>query len=101
MTEDATITDILKRLDSLEQVVAAMTSSQTDTKEPPLPPKLSRKFEGEKIDIRARIDSVLYSLLTSDAHKQSGGNISRQLDTILWRYYGQPKLSFELKAGDG
>lgn len=100
MTDDATIMSILDRLTALEQTVAKITVFSRDQKEPPLPPKTSRKFEGEKADIRARVDSVLFNLLNLDAHRQSGGNLSRQLDIVLWRYYGKPKLSWEIKDID-
>jgi hypothetical protein len=63
--------------------------------EPAMAPKYSRKFTGFKDDVRARIDRTLFKLLIADAKAQSGGNVSRQLDIILWRYYGKPKLSFE------
>jgi hypothetical protein len=64
---------------------------------PPMPEKDKRKFKGFKDDIRARVDRELYKCLKADAGVQSGGNISAQLDKILWNHYGQIKLSFEVK----
>ena len=100
LKDDETIMDILQRLEALEQTVAKITVWSRDSQEPPLPPKTSRKFEGSKTDIRVRIDSVLFNLLNLDSHRTSAGNLSRTLDIILWRYYGKPKLSWELDKLD-
>ena len=102
MTDDlaTTIDDVVRRLDAVEKTLARITIFSRDAAEPPLPPKTSRKQQGEKIDIRARVDGVLYNLLSLDARRQSGGNLSRQLDIVLWRYYGKPKLTWELDQID-
>ena len=88
----------------LEQITGATAGLKTfhdaADEEPPMPQKDSRKFTGFKKDVRARIDGTLFELLTVDAKAQSGGNVSRQLDIILWRYYGKPKLSFETDESD-
>jgi len=65
---------------------------------PPSPPKISRKFAGSKGDIRARIDRSLYNLLIAEAMADCGGNVSKMLDIILWRYYKKPKMSWEGKG---
>ena len=65
---------------------------------PPLPPKegpKGKRLKGEKKDIRALIDAVLWERLMQDCRDKHGNNISRTLDVILWRYFGKPKLSFE------
>ena len=81
---------------------AAMEASgprmSLDKEAPPLPPKggeYGRKFEGQKDDLRARIDSVLFRLLDRECNRDFNGNMSRCMDAVLWRYFGKPKLSFE------
>ncbi len=77
---------------------AYRADASCDNAVPPLPPKggeFGRKFKGEKSDVRARIDSVLFRLLSRECGREFNGNMSRCLDAILWRYYGKPKLSFE------
>ncbi len=65
-----------------------------DRDEPPLPPKKGKKFLGEKRDIRGRIDANLWDMFQRECIKYNG-NVSKTLDTILWRYFGKPRLSFE------
>lgn len=65
-----------------------------DRDEPPLPPKKGKKFLGEKRDIRGRIDANLWELFQKECTEHNG-NVSKTLDTILWRYFGKPRLSFE------
>ena len=65
-----------------------------DLDEPPLPPKSGKKYLGEKRDIRGRIDANLWELFQQECRKYNG-NVSKTLDTILWRYFGKPRLSFE------
>ncbi len=85
------------------KIQAALEAEQVDVKpvkhdDPPLPPKVGKagkKFAGTKMDLRARIDAVLQTLLEADCTRNYRGNMSRCLDAILWRYYGKPKLSFE------
>ena len=86
------------RIAEVVGLIAALRDKSGSRDElPPTPPKTSRKYQGEKIDIRARIDKSLFDLLDADAESTSGGNISRQLDIILWQYYNRPKLSWEDK----
>jgi hypothetical protein len=65
---------------------------------PPLPPKIGpagKRYAGDKADIRARVDMKLFKLLEDEAKIYFGGNVSRALDAVLWRYYQKPCLSFE------
>jgi len=83
-----------------EKIQAAIGSrpaqiSIDERTDPPLPPKTGKKFLGSKGDLRVRIDSNLLSLLESDCNRHYNGNMSRCLDALLWRYYGQPSLSFQ------
>jgi hypothetical protein len=83
-----------------EKIQAALGRRPSDmtageANDPPLPPKTGKKSAGAKWDLRVRIDSNLLDLLESDCQRRYNGNMSRCLDAILWRYYGQPALSFE------
>jgi|GEM_PF-3325111 len=46
-------------------------------------------------NLNANVDKVLYDLVRQEAEKHHGGTNTRALETILWRYYGKPRLSFE------
>jgi hypothetical protein len=70
------------------------TPEDSERDEPPLPPRKGKKFLGEKKDLRGRIDTNLWELFHQECNKYNG-NVSQTLDTILWRYFGKPKLSFE------
>ena len=49
---------------------------------------------GEKGHISVRVDQSLLELFERECRKY-GGNASRTMDVILWRYFGKPTLSFE------
>jgi hypothetical protein len=104
---DRRLAEIEERI--MQRVAAIETERQEPTaletvvdglEDPPLPPKTGKKQHGDKGDIRARIDSELLKLLDTECTARYGGNMSRTLDAILWRYYGRPRLSFELAAVD-
>ncbi|MGO8820151.1 MAG: hypothetical protein ACLQO6_02830 [Desulfomonilaceae bacterium] len=66
---------------------------------PPIAPRQPRgkALQGKKFDLRVRVDKNLANLLIKTAKKDYGGNISRALDVVLWRYFDRPKLTFEDK----
>jgi hypothetical protein len=70
-----------------------------DKERPPKPPKAGpygKKKLGERYDLRARLDKVLFDLLDQEANRDFTSNVSACLDYILWHRYGKPELSFEL-----
>jgi len=76
---------------------------QTDKSRPPKPKKTGphgKKLEGVKNDIRCRVDSELFKMLSDECDKNFSGNMSAALDSILWNYFGKPLLSFETKSDD-
>lgn len=78
--------------DFLQSKYGAVGSEDLD--EPPFPPREGKKLLGKKKDIRGSIDANLWNLFQEECKKYNG-NVSKTLDTILWRYFGKPKLSFE------
>jgi len=93
-TLEARLTDLI------DERMRAATSDKPVTVDnvalPPKPPKTRQKELGSKGDIRARIDSELLKRFEAECKRNFGGNASTALNAILWRYYGQPTLSFEL-----
>ena len=55
-----------------------------------------KALAGKVEHIHGNVDAELSRLLKEDM--KTLGNMSRTLTVILWRYYGKPKLSFELEA---
>jgi len=91
---------LTNRVNDLEQIVRGKRGRGSDDALPPLPKKLGKKFEGERKDIRCRIDGNLYPRLFDMAAKDFGGNVSRTLDVILWEYFDRPSLSFQPATTD-
>lgn len=91
---------IPERIEALEARVDVIESRLTGASNdrPPEPPKTGRKYEGEKFNLRVRIDANLFELLKIDAERHAGNNLSKMLDSILWQHYGKPRLSFEESA---
>ena len=74
-----------------------------DKTRPPKPKRTGphgKKLEGMKNDVRCRIDSELYKILSTECDSNFSGNMSAALDTILWNYFGKPLLSFEKESED-
>lgn len=93
------IRDLEKRLEKrIDERIAEISSSLTSlatTDEPPLPPRHGKRHLGGKGDIRVRVDGELLKLFQQETARYNG-NASRAMDVILWRYFGKPKLTFEL-----
>jgi len=63
--------------------------------DPPRPAREGKKFKDRETEyLRCLIDKKLYERVEKDAGHY-GGNISRTVDAILWRYYNRPRLSYE------
>jgi hypothetical protein len=65
---------------------------------PATPPKAGesgRKKLGERHDLRARVDKVIFENLDNYANTYFSSNVSAALDAILWNFFDKPKLSFE------
>jgi hypothetical protein len=75
-----------------------------DNKNRPPKPKRTgphgKKLEGMKNDVRCRIDSELYKILSTECDLNFSGNMSAALDSILWNYFGNPLLSFQKEPDD-
>ena len=66
---------------------------------PPKAPKAGlygKKKLGQRYDLRARMDKVIFDLLEQEADRDFTSNVSACLDYILWHRYGKPELSFQL-----
>ncbi len=96
--------EIMQYLNAMEERLVEMihgaakaepAEETTAVDEPPIPAKTGKKYQGSKKDLRVRIDERLMDLLEKEAKQNHGGNNSRALDVILWRYFGKPRLSFE------
>ena len=111
LLEEAIMTKVAARLDALE---ARLTTSLVNRirnfmetqnhsagssfkdEDPPVPQRLGRRYRPRKAYIHVKIDKNLFEILERESRANHEGNISRTLDAILWRYYGKPKLSFEI-----
>jgi len=66
---------------------------------PPKAPKagpFGKKKLGQRHDLRARMDKVIFDLLEQEADRDFTSNVSACLDYILWHRYGKPQMSFQL-----
>ena len=66
---------------------------------PPKAPKAGlygKKKLGQRYDLRARMDKVIFDLLEQEADRDFTSNVSACLDYILWHRYGKPQMSFQL-----
>jgi hypothetical protein len=101
-----------KDLEDLEERLMAMIDKKfqtafekrakvgkVDISKAPQPPKAGKRLLGDKKDIPGRIDMNLYKRLDQYRQDSHGGNWSAALDTILWNFFGRPKLSFEGHVG--
>lgn len=92
--------------DELIQIInsrAGNVSVDDNKNRPPKPKRTGphgKKLEGMKNDVRCRIDSELYKILSNECDLNFSGNMSAALDTILWNYFGKPMLSFEKESED-
>jgi hypothetical protein len=92
---------ILKLRDELIEMINARSGTVpvgADKSRPPKPRRTGpygKKLEGAKNDIRCRIDSELFKILSNECDKNFSGNMSAALDAILWNYFDKPLLSFE------
>jgi hypothetical protein len=74
-----------------------------DKARPPKPKRTGphgKKLEGTKNDVRCRIDSELFKILSAECDSNFSGNMSAALDSILWNYFGNPLLSFQKESDD-
>jgi len=87
--------------DELIQIInsrSAIVQIDIDKSRPPKPKRTGphgKKLEGTKNDVRCRIDSELYKMLSTECDLNFSGNMSAAIDSILWNYFGKPLLSFE------
>ena len=97
---------ILNLRDELIQIInnrSGNVSTDIDKTRPPKPKRTGphgKKLEGMKNDVRCRIDSELYKILSTECDLNFSGNMSAALDSILWNYFGKPMLSFEKESDD-
>lgn len=112
----ASLTDTYKqkmesRMQALEQAIKALNDrfdtvignredqalpTNRDRVSPPKPPKTGHKYAGHYPHVRCVIDAVLVEKLTGIANRDHGGNVSAALTEILWTYFKQPALSFQI-----
>ena len=81
----------------------AIVPTDIDKTRPPKPKRTGphgKKLEGMKNDVRCRIDSELYKMLSTECDLNFSGNMSAALDSILWNYFGNPLLSFQKESDD-
>lgn len=97
---------ISKLRDELIEIVisrSAIVPIDGDKIRPPKPKRTGphgKKLEGMKNDVRCRIDSELYKILSTECDLNFSGNMSAALDSILWNYFGKPLLSFQKEPED-
>ncbi len=80
---------------------SAIVPIDIDKAKPPKPKRTGphgKKLEGMKNDVRCRIDSELYKILSAECDLNFSGNMSAALDSILWNYFGKPLLSFQKES---
>lgn len=68
-------------------------SSKFTQEDAPRPRIFHKKKEGKREKLATTIDSALFELVK--ARQQQGQQLSHILDSALWNYFGQPKMSFE------
>ena len=64
---------------------------------PPTPPKEGQRYTINRQKLGGTVDSELYDLFRDECDRR-GLAVSRLLDTVLWHYFGKPKLSFQQQA---
>ncbi|MFA6221444.1 MAG: hypothetical protein WC647_03945 [Desulfomonilaceae bacterium] len=84
------------------KLVTEKTATDYGIDEPEIAPRKvkSKALQGAKFDLRVRVDKNLADMLFEHAKRDYGGNISRTLDVVLWRFYGRPQLSWEGKQNE-
>ena len=98
--------NIASDLDKLRQELTALIDCSKITfisvdkiSEVPAKPKKmgvkGKKKEGQRHDLRARIDKVLWDCLDEYSNTYYTSNVSAALDAILWNFFDKPLLSFE------
>ena len=97
--------DNLVTIDMLEEALQKLREEFCTVKiivedeRPPKAPKAGlygKKKLGQRHDLRARMDKVIFDLLEQEADRDFTSNVSACLDYILWHRYGKPELSFQL-----
>jgi hypothetical protein len=85
--------------DMLGEIAKLQRTDGFPEDEPGIAPRQPRgkALQGRKYDLRVRVDKNLADALIRLAKKNHGGNISRALDVLLWRYFDRPKLTWEDK----
>ncbi len=92
-------TELIEMLNTRSGIV----SIDDDKARPPKPKRTGpygKKLEGMKDDVRCRIDSELFKMLSAECDANFSGNMSAALDSILWKYFGKPLLSFQKESDD-
>lgn len=89
-------------LAEMMKIATEKTATDYGIDEPEIAPRRakSKALQGEKFDLRVRVDKNLADMLFEHAKRDYGGNISRTLDVLLWRFYGRPRLSWEGKQNE-
>ena len=93
-----TIDMLEEELQKLREEFCIVKKIEEDER-PPKPPKggpFGKKKLGQRHDLRARMDKVIFDLLEQEADRDFTSNVSACLDYILWHRYGKPELSFQL-----
>ena len=97
--------DNLVTIDMLEEALQKLREEFCTVKiivedeRPPKAPKAGlygKKKLGQRYDLRARMDKVIFDLLEQEADRDFTSNVSACLDYILWHRYGKPQMSFQL-----
>jgi hypothetical protein len=58
-------------------------------------PQPTRRAIGETMELRVRVDKILFDLFQTECAAAHHGDASKTMNAVLWRYYGRPRLSFE------
>lgn len=100
---EAVISSLRDELIQIINTRSGILSVDGDKIRPPRPKRTGphgKKLEGMKNDVRCRIDSELFKMLSAECDSNFSGNMSAALDAILWNYFGKPLLSFEKESDD-
>ena len=86
--------------DKLAELLQAVKHRESNWETPPIPvidqtDPSKKKHVVERERVIGTVDRSLFELF-HDERQARGVTVSRMLDIVLWKYFGKPKLSFEL-----
>ncbi|MBM3301596.1 MAG: hypothetical protein FJY85_16815, partial [Deltaproteobacteria bacterium] len=96
--------DTQDRLEAIHGELSELKAFQEKQEEyksvPPLPvvdqmSRTGREHLVERERVMGTVDPVLFNLFHNERNAR-GVTVSRMLDIVLWKYFGKPKLSFQI-----